>query len=377
MDLEIARDVVDHLPHPVFVKDASLRYVLVNKAFCQLAGQSADHILGHTAEALFASKESARYAETDRAALRSGDRLVSKLERFTDRSGQLHFLTTTRVAMPATGGANSYVLGIVHDLTELHTRQAKLEATKAALEERVEEGRAALKATQAELLRRERLAALGQLSAGIAHQIRNPLGAISNAAAILKRQLNPEDGSDGDRALGIIQEEVAQANGIITGLVNYARVGPPSLKNLALEEIVDATTALRGPPDNVDLAYDVDPSVHVEGDAEQLINALSQVLVNAYEAMPSGGEIRIVTRTAPGDANLQELVVSDTGPGIDPSELELVFEPLMSHKPSGIGLGLSIARVLVENQGGTLSAGSSELGGAALTLRLRKPSETA
>jgi signal transduction histidine kinase len=261
-------------------------------------------------------------------------------------------------------------VGIIHDITALKAAEEALKASNEALEQRVAERTHALAAAQQELLRKERLAVLGQLTGGLAHQIRNPLGAITNALFLLKRQLGaqPEETAS---LVRIIEEECWTANRIITDLLDYARVREPQRVPTALGALVDSVLTSNPAPAHVQVELPRDgasPALLV--DPVQLGGALGNLVRNALEAMPGPGTLTVTLQQT---TEAVEVAVSDTGGGISPQVLDRLFEPLVTTKQLGLGLGLTTARALVENQGGTLRCENQPGVGARFVIRLPAP----
>ncbi len=221
------------------------------------------------------------------------------------------------------------------------------------LERRVAERTADLVEAQENLVRQERLAVLGQLAGGVAHQIRNPLGAILNATFVLRRHVCPHEHPNVQDAIAIIHDEVRQANAIITGLLDYARVRLPDRSPSSVVDIVERALASAWIAPNVRVERDLprNEDVVLVIDASQLQGAVANLLSNALDAMPDGGTLRVEVG---GDATWVVIAVSDTGPGISPSVRAHLFEPLRSTKASGIGLGLVTARRFIEAHHGRL-----------------------
>jgi signal transduction histidine kinase len=231
---------------------------------------------------------------------------------------------------------------------ELSYAALKLERAKHDAEMRSAE----LAAAQRDLLSKERLAALGQLAGGVAHQIRNPLGAIMNATSVLKRHLPPERHPHVDDAMRVINEEIRHADAIIRGLLDYARTRAVVRRPTSVVQLIEL--ALSGgwvpPAITVELVSDDDiPLLHV--DRDQIREVFVNLARNAVEAMPHGGSLRFEVRAAEESV---DVAVSDTGLGILPEVAPHLFEPLRSSKPTGVGLGLVTARAFVEAHGGHL-----------------------
>jgi signal transduction histidine kinase len=243
----------------------------------------------------------------------------------------------------------------------------ELEDWNQELEERVDERTEELRKAQDRLVRAERLAAIGELGASVAHELRNPLGVISNSMYYLKTRLGDQDGKV-VKHLDIIGREVKTANRIITDLMNFVRS-----KNLKVDS-VDPGALLRHSlerariPEDVDVHMDVNGDLPtIEADGDKAGQVFLNLLDNAVEAMPQGGDLYI---DAEAGKDGVVFTFEDTGVGIPPENAEKVFEPLFTTKTKGIGLGLSIVKLLVEAHGGDVCVQSEEGQGAHFTVRL-------
>lgn len=225
-----------------------------------------------------------------------------------------------------------------------------------------------LREQRGEMGRAEQLAAAGQLAAGVAHEIRNPLtGMKLLVEAALRpsrpRALTPED-------LQVIHGEITRLEGIVQHFLDFAR--PPALARSVgdLREVVRAALDLvraRARQQGVRLEADLPPAeVPVDADAGQLRAVVVNLLLNGLDAMPGGG--RLAVRLMGGEA--ARLEVEDTGPGIAPEMAGRLFQPFASTKPTGTGLGLSLSRRVVEEHGGHLRGGQSLNGGACFSVEL-------
>jgi PAS domain S-box-containing protein len=348
---ELLAAAIEHVGHPMFIKDRAFRYVFVNSALCALVGCAAEAMLGRTDYEIFSADEADFFRLKDTEMFATGSRVTIDEERLTDAGGKRHVLTTTKVPLRDAGGAVTHLVGILHDITRLKAAEEVLRLSNEELERRVRDRTAALEAAQGKLVRRERLAVLGQLAGGLAHQIRNPLGAITNAAYVLQHSPGAQEG-DAARAVAIILAEAWDANRIITDLLDYARVRPPVRRPVSLREIVERALGTQTTPSNVRVSLEVPPAPLVSVDPDQVRDAVENLLRNAFEAMPTGGDLRISALAASGELALS---ITDSGVGIPCDVQEQLFEPLVTTKPLGLGLGLTTTRALVENQGGSIT----------------------
>ncbi|RKG64821.1 histidine kinase, partial [Corallococcus sp. CA054B] len=225
---------------------------------------------------------------------------------------------------------------------------------------------------------RDRLAALGEMAAGLAHEIRNPLGAIKGAAQCLDpRKLPGEDGE----FLDVIVEEVNRLNGVVTAFLDYSRPLKQNFGPTDLNEVVTRTMRLiqNDMPPTAELAVELDLRLpRAEGDAEQLKQVLINLVQNAVQALgPQPGRITVRTEKPERFGDLRsagsefvEVRVSDTGPGIPADQQPHIFVPFFTTKQKGTGLGLAICQRIVKNHGGSISVQSKVGEGTAFIIRL-------
>ena len=201
----------------------------------------------------------------------------------------------------------------------------------------------------------ERLSAIGQLSAGLAHEIRNPLASIAGAAAILRREENKDPKYA--KCIEIITHECERLNGLLTNFLNFARPRPPRLRTVLLDSVLDnvlavANHGLHGK--TVHCQKQMQPDLpRVECDPEQLEQVLLNLMINAIEASPEG---ETVTLSAVADAGKVAIRVADHGYGVAPAHVSRLFDPFFTTKEHGTGLGLPVAHQVVTQMGGTLLA---------------------
>jgi signal transduction histidine kinase len=204
-----------------------------------------------------------------------------------------------------------------------------------------------------ELQRSSRLASLGHLTAGVAHEMRNPLGIIRGTAQLMAQEYKHIPGLAQD--VGVILEQVDRQNRVIKELLDFARPAPPQMHPVDLNEVLKSVLLFSRiflQQKQVELVTRFDAGIPpVLADAEKIKQVFLNLLLNAAEAMLEGGKVTIETGGIPG-----KVVVSfrDTGPGISPSDLPHLFDPFFTTKSEGTGLGLAISHQIIALHGGTI-----------------------
>ena len=235
---------------------------------------------------------------------------------------------------------------------------------------------------------RDRLAALGEMAAAIAHEVKNPLAGIEVMAGLLKRQLT--DSPDAQNVLADIIKEAKMANVIVQEVLAFVRPIRLQVEDIAVADVLrDAITmaeshaSLKG---KIDVQVDVPEALRpIQGDPHQLRQIFTNLLTNAFEAMGGLGAVAITAVAVDGDDDggpadhgtgpTIQITVSDNGPGIPPEVMERIFSPFFTTKPQGSGLGLAIVRKIVDAHDGRIDVGERPGGGTEfrVTLPVRSP----
>lgn len=227
----------------------------------------------------------------------------------------------------------------------------------------------ALEKSRADLVRASKLAALGELSAVVAHEIRTPIGILRSSAQMLARE--PGLSAEGRELAGFIQGEASRLNGLVTTLLDSTRVRAPALRPMPINDVLRAALGMLASAARakgiVVAATLAEPTPSVLGDDEQLTQVFLNLLQNAVQILPSGGRVAVASALVGAEV---VVTVEDDGPGIAPAQRAQVFEAFFSTREGGFGLGLAAVQQIVSAHGGRIAVDSGALGGARFTVTL-------
>ncbi len=227
------------------------------------------------------------------------------------------------------------------------------------MEEKIQKTTADLRKAEAQLIRSEKLAALGQLAAGIAHEIRNPLTSINILIHSLAESFTSETPHRED--LGVVEEEIHRINEIIDQFLRFAKPAPPLFEETDVLPIFEETLQLLRPQMerqriSVQKKFQSLPPVII--DREQMKQVILNLLMNAIQAMPMGGRLELSGQLS-GDPHWIQFSIKDSGIGIPPEDMDKLFDPFFSTKEGGVGLGLSIAHRIIDQHHGKIEVEST------------------
>lgn len=227
------------------------------------------------------------------------------------------------------------------------------------------------KKMEVQLQEKERLASIGEISAGLAHELRNPLMAISTAVGVLKKTFSPS--KENKKLFNVIIEELSNLNKIVSNFLQLCRVEKLELKsNKEIKKIMDNIIIYLQEINKISSKIKIIKNYEslnskIQIDSSQITQALSNVIMNALEAMPRGGELTIKIKETKEKLIIK---ITDTGRGINPDELDKIFNLFYTTKPSGIGLGLSLVKKFVINHHGEISVKSKPGLGTTFAVKL-------
>lgn len=368
-------------PVGIFNTNAAGECIYVNERYSEIAGLPQEKFYGTGWDYILHPDDRQRVINSWTTCVEAGVPYVSE-HRIVSAVGGVVWVYVQAVKSAAADGG---YIGTVTDITHLKSVEQELARHRDSLEELVTARTTELHAAQQRLLRQERLATLGQLTATVSHELRNPLGVINNAAYILTRKCTSlidqqADDSDPELRQGIthylqmITREVAAADRIMSDLLATSRTKDPVLQWVNLDEILATIIEQKPFPENIQWHYESAPSPFMlRVDPLQLGQVLKNLLINAVQSIIAAGigdgSVRLSATTVGGQYQLR---ISDNGPGIAAAERTQIFEPLFTTKAKGNGLGLWISREIVRAHGGdiVLEPAAGETAGATFEIIL-------
>lgn len=352
------REVIDASPNVIFAKDQTGKYTLANQAMADLYKTNLEGIVGKTDFDLVSRPEALSFIQSDRQVFETGADYFNPEGVFTDSVTQERrlFQTVKKPLRDAEGRVES-ILGVAWDIT----------ARKLAEEKSMR--------LQRQLLQSQKMEAIGQLAAGIAHDLNNALAAVVGHLQLLK--MGSSDVIKSEHSINTALTGCKRATSLIEQLLGFSRQGKYNTTVVSLERIASETVDFLRKVLGADIAIEMDSPAHellVKGDPSQIQQALTNLIINAKQAMPAGGRIafrfglkqidkpeRFNASAAAGRYCF--VSVEDTGVGIPPGNIDKVFEPFFTTKgqTNGTGLGLSTVYGMMQSHGGWVDL-ESEVG---------------
>jgi PAS domain S-box-containing protein len=369
------RELVQSANSIVLRWDLDGRVTFINKFGEEFFGYPQEEILGRTVlETIVPEAESTGrdlYLMIE-GIVKDPDKYASNENENVKKNGERVWVNWSNRAIFNKEEQASEILSIGMDVTSRKTAELELENYRSNLEHLVEERTAELKATQAELLIAERLATLGQLTATVSHEIRNPLGTVKNSIFSIGEAIEQNDMSRLGKALRLAERNIRRVDTIISELLDYTRqrelVMVSTLMDSWLGEILDEIDIV---PEETTITRELSTEITLKIDQEYLRQAMINILNNAVQAIEENGEEKgnIEVQTAVSGSHFQ-IRISDNGAGIPKATMKRVLEPLFSTKSFGIGLGIPIVMRIMEQHEGGMEISSEPGKGTVVTLWL-------
>jgi two-component system sensor histidine kinase HydH len=334
-----AAEMVANLPEGIIVSGPDRAITFINPIATSLLGLAGRQVVGQSAAAVLPADLLALLDATPRQ-----QRVKSRELSLPRPGGREKILTVTVTGIMTEEGEAVGTMLILHDLTEIKRLQATLQ-------------------------KQEKLAAIGNLAAGVAHEVRNPLSSIKGYATYFASLF--EEGSERKKAAEVMTAEVERLNRVISELLEIAR--PSDIKPRATDipfllssslRLVQQEAEAAGVRIMTEIAEGIAPFVL---DPDRITQALLNLYINAIQAMPDGGQLTISARETVAGL---ELAVSDRGRGIPGDEADKIFDPYFTTKKTGTGLGLAVVQKVVEAHGGTIRVNSKPDRGTCFTITL-------
>jgi PAS domain S-box-containing protein len=289
--------------------------------------------------------------------------------RFQTPEGKVTWVYGLATAQRDASGKIIQYVGLNMDITERKQVEAEIRQLNAHLEQRVKERTQELLDAQEKIVRQEKLTVLGQMAGSVSHELRNPLGVISNAVYFLK-MVQPDASEEVKEYLKLIEKNIHISDKIIGDLLDFTRVKSSARESVAVSDLIRQTLERFPAPESVQVTLDLPADLpKAYADPQQVLQVLSNLTLNACQAMAStdsttgvaaGGQLAI---SADVQEDMIRIAVQDTGVGIAPENMNNLFEPLFTTKPKGIGLGLAVSQKLIEANGGRIEVESDGVPG--------------
>jgi len=362
--------ILDSAPAMIFYKDAENRFLRVNRAFEKSMGLAKEELEGRSLFDLYPNELANKYWADDLEVIRTGKAKFDIIEPMETPQGR-RLLQTDKIPYVDESGAVRGVIGLSVDITERKKAEEVLKRDRETLEQLVRERTAQLLQAHEQLDRARRLSDIGVLAATVAHELRNPLAAISMAVHNIKRKAgNPEL----DRHLANIDKKISESDQIINNLLFYSRLRPPQFERVKILDVLEESIESAEDKNKRDVSIirnlDCLANVSIDADPFQMKELFVNVLNNAYDAAPErAGELRISS-----EIDNEHITISfeDNGPGIAPDLMDKVFDPFFTTKTKGVGLGLSVCRQIVGMHGGDIGVKDGATKGTCVVVRLPK-----
>ncbi len=352
-------------PEAAVYMDSSFHILDINPRFSELFGYSSGEVRGkHINDGIVPKDKMEEGEMLDREALKKGYVYHDTVRK--RKNGSLVPVSISAAPITVEGKLVG-IVGLYKDITERKQMEKKLEEYSQHLEELVEKRTRQLKEAEEQLIKSERLAAIGQVAAMVGHDLRNPLTSIKGATYYLKKKLGLKMDEKAMEMLELIEKDIEHSNEIITDLMEYSKEIRLELTETTPKSIVRDALSLVEVLENVQILDLTQSEPKIKVDVAKMKRVFGNLIKNAIDAMPIGGKLAITSRES--NANM-EIAFADTGIGMAKEVMEKIWTPFFTTKAKGMGLGLAICKRIIEAHGGSISVESTVGKGTTFTVTI-------
>jgi len=364
---EKMRNILQSSPDAISATDLTGNIVDCNQATLAITGYSTKTDLIGKNVITFVAERDRKRVKQDILRTAEQDWMKDVEYTFLKKNGSEYPVEVSASVVRDASGEPKYFVAIFKDITERKEMQRKLEEYSQQLENLVEKRTRQLREAQEQLIRSERLAAIGQVAAMVGHDLRNPLTGIKGAAYYLRTKLGPAADHNIVEMVELIEKDVQYSNKIITDLLDYSREIRLELTETTPMVIVSESLSLIGIPKNVQALNLTQNEPKIKIDSEKMKRVFANLVKNAVDAMPNGGKLTITSRKI--DARV-EITFADNGQGMTQEVMQKIWTPFFTTKAKGMGLGLPVCKRIVEAHKGSISVNSKVNKGTTFTITI-------
>ena len=363
--------LIDRMPIGCILWTPQFKINMWNPAAEKIFGYTVDEALGMEPYGTIVPEDVRSVVEPIWERIMSGDKSAHSVNENITKQGKIITCEWYNTPMISSSGEILGAISMVQDISERKAAEDELEKYRSTLEDLVRERTEQLDLAQAELVQKERLAVLGQLTATVSHEIRNPLGTVANCLYLLKESLQGAEHANLAKPLLLAERNVERCDTIISDLLDFSRQRRIEKTPILIDDWVTDFLEEMNIPEGVQMELDLSTNSFVPVDPERLRRALVNVVTNALQAFDEvdkpDKQLTVRTRLVDGTC---EIIVQDNGPGMSQDVIKRIYEPMFSTKNFGVGLGVPIIKNIVEGHSGVVEY-TSEVGvGTTVIMRL-------